>query len=188
MLQIKSKPKDIEYYIQQVEMLSMSEEEMSKVSKVMALKELISDESIQELIAEDLKDDTWVDATNILISICNKRQIKSEVLQEHIKQCKNFMVFRYIEDKLLGVKEIVVSKINWEFKEVDMSGKQSQWVNFKFNKVFEESDLKTIFGNLSEVENITIDSEWLYKNKNKIYSSDIFEDIDFLIKKKRKEK
>lgn len=54
MLQLKSKPKEIEYHLQQVEMLAMSNEESQKIAKIMALKELIEDPSIKELI-EDRK-------------------------------------------------------------------------------------------------------------------------------------
>ncbi len=186
MLQLKSKPKEIEYYIQQVEMLAMNGDEMEKIEKIMALKDLISDISVKELIAEDLKDENWLEATNILIHTCNKRLVKSSVLQEHIKQCKNFMVFRYIEDKLLYAKEIVISKNPWDFKEVDPSGQTSQWVNSKFIKSFEDSDVPEVFNSFSESDTLSINAEWLYKNKDKLYSQDIFEDIDFLIKKKRK--
>ena len=167
-------------------MLAMSGDEMQKIEKIMALKDLIADESVKELIAEDLKDDHWLEATNILINTCNKRLIKSSVLQEHIQQCKNFMVFRYIEDKLIYSKEVVVSRNPWDFQEVDISGQKSQWVNYKFVKSFEDSNIPQVFNELMEQDSISIDSEWLYKNKEKIYSQDIFEDIDFLIKKKRK--
>lgn len=186
MLQLKSRPKEIEYYIQQVEMLAMNGDEMEKIEKIMALKDLISDLSVKELIAEDLKDENWLEATNILIHTCNKRLVKSSVLQEHIKQCKNFMVFRYIEDKLLYAKEVVISQAPWDFKEIDPSGNSSQWVNSKFIKSFEDSDVPAVLGEMFKEDLLTINNEWLYKNKDKIYSQDIFEDIDFLIKKKRK--
>ena len=108
MLHQKSKPKEIEYYIQQVEMLAMSEDESAKIAKIMALKELISDESIKDLIAEDLKDESWIQETHVLINTCNKRQVKSKILQSHIEQCRGFIVFRSIEDKLLSAKELRV--------------------------------------------------------------------------------
>lgn len=186
MLQLKSKPKEIEYHIEQVEMLAMSPEESEKIAKIMALKELISDPSIKELIEEDLKDETWIEETNILINTCNKRQAKSFVLQEHIKQCKNFMVFRYIEDKLLYCKAIVVAKDPWAFKEIDPTGQESPWVNSKFLKFFEESEIPELFASVMKEETFSIDTEWLYKNKTTIYSDDIFEDIDFLIKRKKR--
>lgn len=186
MLQLKSKPKEIEYHIQQVEMLAMSEEESKKIAKIMALKELISDPSIKELIEEDLKDENWIEKTNILINTCHKRQAKSLVLQEHIRQCKNFMAFRYIEDKFLYCKTILVTNNPWQFKEIDSSGQESPWVNSKFLKLFEESDIVDMISSVIKPEGFTIDTEWLYKNKTTIYSDDIFEDIDFLLKKKKR--
>jgi hypothetical protein len=186
MLQLKSKPKEIEYHMQQVEMLAMSEDECQKINKIMALKELISDPSIKELIEEDLKDESWIEATNILINTCNKRQAKSLVLQEHIKQCKNFMVFRYIEDKLLYCKAIIVNRNPWSFEELDPSGQKSPWVLTKFVKIFDESELPVILSSVMTEESFEIDRDWLYKNKTAIYSDDIFEDIDFLIKRKKR--
>jgi len=188
MLQLKSKPKEIEYYLQQVEMLAMSPEESLKINKIMALKELIADPDIKELIEEDLKDENWIEATNLLLNNCNKRQAKSIVLQEHIRQCKNFMVFRYMEDKLLYANGIIVylDVDQVTFKEIDSSGNEASWVNTKFIKVFEESDLPGILASVSEQSTFTIDREWLYKNKTTIYSDDIFEDIDFLLKRKKR--
>lgn len=188
MLQLKSKPKEIEYYLQQVEMLAMSSEEIQKINKIMALKELISDPDVKELIEEDLKDENWIEATNLLLNNCNKRQAKSLVLQEHIRQCKNFMVFRYMEDKLLYANAIIIEMNIDEvkFKEVDPSGNEASWVNTKFIKVFEESDLPSILSTATDSSSFTMDREWLYKNKTTIYSDDIFEDIDFLLKRKKK--
>lgn len=185
MLHLKSKPKEIEYYIQQVEMLSMNTEEADKISKILALKDLIADSSIKELIEEDLKDESWLEATNILINTCNKRQVKSKILQEHVQQCKNFMVFRYLEDKLLYVKEIRVSKNPWAFTEIDLQGKETPWVNFKFGKCFEESDFPSILDNSFEDGQFIINHECLQTNKANIYTEEIFEDLDFLIKKKK---
>lgn len=188
MLQLKSKPKEIEYYLQQVEMLAMSPEEIQKINKIMALKELIADPDVKALIEEDLKDENWIEATNLLLNNCNKKQAKSLVLQEHIRQCKNFMAFRYIEDKLLYSNAVIVD-MNIDqvtFKEIDSSGSESAWVNTKFIKVFEESDLPSILSSATDNSTFTIDREWLYKNKTTIYSDDIFEDIDFLLKRRKK--
>lgn len=185
MLQQKSKIKEIEYHIQQVEMLSMNQQEEEKLSKIIALQTLIENDDIKELIAEDLKDESWLEATQILIKTCNKRMLKSEVLIEHVKQCKNFMVFRYIEDKLLYSKEIIVTKKPWSFQEVSASNEKSEWINSKFSKAFMDSEIPLVLDELMK-EELTINTEWLYKNKCYFFSEDIFEDIDFLIKKKKK--
>ncbi len=186
MLQQKSKIKEIEYYIQQVEMLSMNSNEESRLEKIIALQELIDNDSMKELIAEDLKDEGWLESTKILINTCNKRMVKSTVLLEHVKQCRNFMVFRYIEDKLLYFKEIVIAKDPWDFKEVDVKNLSADWINSKFVKVFHESEMPGILEQFMTENKIAINTEWLYTNKDKFFSEDIFEDIDFLIKKKRK--
>jgi hypothetical protein len=188
MLELKSKPKEIEYYLQQVEMLAMSPDEIKKINKIMALRELMADPDVKELIEEDLKDENWIEATNLLLNTCNKKQAKALVLQEHIRQCKNFMAFRYMEDKLLYSNAIIVemSIDQVTFKEVDSSGHEAAWVNTKFIKVFEESDLPSILSSVADGSTFTIDREWLYKNKTTIYSDDIFEDIDFLLKRKKK--
>ena len=185
MLHTKSKPKEIEYYIQQVEMLAMSEEESARIAKIMALQELISDESIKDLIAEDLKDERWIEETHILINTCNKRQIKSTVLQSHIEQCKGFIVFRSIEDKLLSVKELRIFP-NLEIIEIDSLNKESPWVNFKAHKIIENSKLKDAIKMLIINEYMTINTEWLYKNKSLFFTQDIFEDLDVLINKKKR--
>lgn len=186
MLQQKSKIKDIEYYIKQVEMLSMNDEEEAKLSKIIALKDFIDNESIKELISEDLKDETWLESTKVLINTCNKRLLKSAVLLEHVKQCRNFMVYRYIEDKLLYVKEIIFDELEGAFKEIDLNGKQTDWINSKFIKSFSDSEMPSIFVTLTKNSQLTINSDWLYKNKELFFTEEIFEDIDFLIKKKRK--
>ncbi|NCQ51481.1 hypothetical protein GW796_06220 [archaeon] len=186
MLHQKSTPKEIEYYIQQVEMLAMNEVESKTIAKIIALRELVSDESIKELIAEDLKDETWIDETNILINTCNKRQIKSTVLQSHIQQCKNFIVFRYLEDKLYSVKEISVTKNPWIFKEVDNDGKESVWFNSKFLKIFDDSSIRGLLSEIMSESDLIINNDLLHKNRDNIYSQDIFEDLDFLINKKKR--
>lgn len=185
MLQQKSKIKEIEYHIQQVEMLSMNPEEEEKISKIIALQGLIENDAVKELIAEDLKDESWLEATQILIKTCNKRMLKSEVLREHVKQCKNFMVFRYIEDKLLYSKEVIVTNKPWNFQEVNTNNEKSEWINSKFTKAFMDSEIPLVLEELMKNE-LTISTEWLYKNKCYFFSEDIFEDIDFLIKKKKK--
>lgn len=186
MLNQKSKIKEIEYYIQQVEMLSMNSTDEAKIAKIIALQDLINNDSIKELIAEDLKDEGWLESTKILINTCNKRVLKSDVLLEHVRQCKNFMVFRYMEDKLIHFKGVLVTSNPWNFKEINEKDQQTDWINSKFTKSFINSDMPELISDMLKDGQVVIDSEWLYVNKAKFFSEDIFEDIDFLIKKKRK--
>ena len=164
----------------------MSPQEEAKLSKIISLQTLVESNEIKELIAEDLKDEDWLEETLILIQACNKRILKSEVLKEHINQCKNFIVFRYIEDKLIYTKELVVSKNPWEFKEVSPLNEKNQWINSKFHKYFLDSYMPEILNDMIKEKELVIDTEWIYKNKSIFFNEEIFEDIDFILKKKFK--
>lgn len=185
MIYLKSKPKEIEHYIEQIKLLSMTKEEEINLSKIMALEALLADESIKELIAEDLKDESWIEETQILINTCYKRSAKSLVLNKHLLDCQNFLVFRYLEEKLLGVKQINVyfNSGIWIFNEIDLAGQEARWSVSKFMKNFEASKMPLIFQNFLKDDQLVITSSWLHQNRDIFFSKDIFEDINFIMKK-----
>lgn len=187
MLHNKSKIKDIEYYIQQINMLSIDSEEEINLAKLISLQEFLTNDSLKYLISEDLKDENWLESTKILINTCNKRLIKSEVLKEHTKQCKNFMVYRYLEDKLHSSKYIIFDELEAIFKEVDFTDKEKIWINPKFITIFNDSEMPEKFLSLTKDNIIQINLDWLYRNSSIFFNENIFEDIDTIVRKKNKE-
>lgn len=185
MLNPKSKIKEIEYFIKQLELLSINKEDNLKLDKIIEFKELIYDLSIKEILGENINNKNWLNITNIIIDDCNKKQLKSNLIKKQIKECENFMVFRYLEDKLSNAKELKISKNPWLFIEVDLNGKECDWINYKFIKILENSNFHKILNESLEDNNlIIINNELLQINKKEIFSNDIFEDLEVLINKK----
>lgn len=186
MLHHKSKPDDILHYIEQMKMLVLSEKEKEQLNQIMNLNTLINDASIKNLIIEDLKDDKWLKDTDILIDACAKKLQKSLSVQQHIEECKNFIVYRFLEEKtFLTDLEISKQMGAWHFNEVDKHGEKAKWVSQRFMRAFETSEIYSKFEQmLKETNTLSINLKWLYTNRKIFFGESIFDSLN--IKKKQK--
>ena len=161
----------------------MSEDEIVIINKVLSLEQIITDDKVKGLIEEDLQDESWIEATNVLIKTCLKRNNKSKILINHIEMCERFLVFRYIEDKLK-----TCTKLDFENKDCKWIIKDEKgvfWVNQKFLDAFSKTTWPTILKSIQE-NKIEITREWLTKNQELFFSNDVFQDVGFLIKREKK--
>lgn len=178
MLHHKSKPEDVIHYISQLEMLLLSVEEKKQISQIMALEYLIKDVGIKGLIAEDLKDETWIKDTQILINTCCKKIEKDLMVQNQILECQNFIVFRFLEEKMMTTDlEIHKQMMGWSFNEVDKHGEKSKWVSQKFMRVFEKSSIDKVLIKFMNEGVLPINLSWLYSNRGEFFSDSIFSDL-----------
>jgi hypothetical protein len=185
MLHYKSKPDDIIHYINQLELLLLSEKEKSQIHQIMSLETLIKDNSIKGLIAEDLKDEDWINSTQILINTCHNRITKTLKVQNHIEECKNFIVYRFLEEKANRLDIEIYKQISgWNFNEVEKNGEKNKWVSQKFMRIFSASNVQREFEQLLKLSSVlTINQKWLHENRNIFFTENIFSDLNFQVKK-----
>jgi hypothetical protein len=179
MLHIKSKVDDIAHHIFQMELLLLSDKEKNQINQILALESLIKDNAIKGLIQEDLKDEKWIEDTNILINTCYKKIEKTCIVEKHIDECRDFMVYRYIETKCSNVKIEIFKQIGgWIFNEIDRKNEKSRWVSQKFLTNFEISRIPKKLSNIMLQEPVLeISLPWLYKNRDIFYTDTIFMDL-----------
>lgn len=180
MLHYKSKPEEILYHIEQMEMLLMSEKDRLNIAKILALENILKDQSLKVLIAEDLQDEDWIEDTQILVDTCYKKMERDLISQEHIDECRNFMVYRYLEEKC-GTCSIEITKsiTGWIFNEYDKHGGKSRWVSQKFVRAFDMSKMpRKLEPLLQEEPFLNIDLAWIQKRRDELYSQDIFLEIN----------
>jgi hypothetical protein len=176
MLFVKSKPEDVVHHIAQMETLLLLEKELEQINQILSLEKLTGDPLLKLLIKEDLKDDKWIEDTNVLISTCYNKINKNNILKNHIKECKNFMVFRYMEEKCSIAKVEAFKQLSgWIFNEVDKKEEKSRWVSQKFLRAFEFSDVPEKFIIIMEDnDKLDINLSWLHKNRDLFFSEKLF--------------
>lgn len=186
MIHIKSNVEEIAHHILQMELLLLTEKEKSQINQILAMENLIKDEAIKDLIQEDLKDEKWIEDTNVLINTCYKKIEKSMLVESHIDACRNFMVFRYVEIKCSNCQLEIFKQISgWIFNEIDNKENKRRWVNQKFLKNFELSTMPRVFISLMEDSPmLPISLQWLHKNREIFFNEDIFIDLNSLLTKK----
>lgn len=176
MINFKSAPEDIIHYKEQIKLLLLSDKEKAQINQILDLNKIIQDDSIKNLIKEDLKDNKWLEDTKILINTCVNKIEKTMSLQKHIEDCDNFLIYRYLENKCSNMKIEVSKQITgWLFNEINNKEERSKWASKKFLDVFEKSNIAIeIISLLKENNKIEIDLKWLYKNRDLFYNDDIF--------------
>jgi hypothetical protein len=173
---------EIENYIEQITLLTNNTEETKKIGKILELKTLVQDPDITSMITDELRDNIWINETNTLIETCLKKTKKSSILQTHVQECKNFSVFKQIEEKLNKSKAVKIIKNNpWQFILIKENNIEIPWNTAKFNNSFLKSTVKEIILSTIDAEEPIITKEWLYKNQNYFFSSNIFRDTNFLM-------
>lgn len=186
MLNYKSKPNDIIDYIEQLKLLLLSEQEKERINQILSLDKLIKDDSIRDLIEEDLKDEKWIEDTKVLINTCCKKIEKSLIVQNHIDECLNFIVYRFLEEKANHVNIEVHKTIGaWNFNMVDKKDDKVKWVHQKFITAFNNSTIDILFEkimNEQEERVLFITLPWLHANRNLFYSEKIFNDLNSQIR------
>lgn len=179
MLFIKSKPEEILYHINQVETLLLSREDLDKMNRFILLTDFAYDESTLKNIKDDLPDSKWVEETQKIITTYNNKTKRNESLKKHIRECKNFIVYRYLEEKCSSANIEAFQQIgSWIFNEVDLKrDEKSRWVSQKFLRNFEFSDMPEKLKQNMQDNWLEINLKWLHQNKDIFFSNDIFKDI-----------
>lgn len=197
MLMKKSNPSDIEYHIEQMKVLLMSQAEEEILEQVLRLESFVENKNITSFIGKELGDESWNYDTQALLNSCKKKREKDLIIKNHIKECYHFMIFRYLEEKISNFPEIVVSKegnhksYKWIFTchSRHEGDEPVRWANMKLNKAMELSNIKALFEMMQDDrEQVIINEKWLISNSQSFYSSDIFEDTNTIIRRKENEK
>lgn len=184
MLHYKSKPEEILFYIEQMKLLLLSDKEKKQIQQIMSLDNLIKDDSV-DLIAEDIQFKSWVKKTQILINKCCQKIEKSLLVENHIEDCKNFIVYRYLEEKLKLVEYIEIQKQlgGWNFNEIDVHERKSKWLSQKFIQSFENSSCKKFLeSSLQEGNILQINLMWLHEHREGFFSDNMFLDLNIQLK------
>jgi len=182
MINSKSKNEEIFYYIEQLKLLMMSEEEFLVINKILSLEKILKDDKVKDLIAEDLKDESWIEATKVLLQTCYKRSEKSVVIGKRIQMCEGLLIFKYLEDKLKTSKLLTLKFIDgkWSFYDAGRL-----WVNSKFSAIFNQSsvakDLFLLKGLSPLQDELQLTSELLYINRDVFFTSELFEDVNIVL-------
>lgn len=179
MLFIKSKPEEILYHINQVEALLLSREELDKMNRFILLTDFANDQSTLKSIKDDIPESRWVEETQKIINTYQSRIKRNESLKTHIRECKNFIVYRYLEEKCASANIEAFQQIgSWIFNEVDIKREEkSRWVSQKFLRNFEFSDMPEKLKQHMQDNWLEINLKWLHKNKEIFFSNDIFKDM-----------
>lgn len=193
MLRKNSSPSDIEFHIEQMEILLMDKNEKNTIEKIMQLESIVEDSTIQHIIQSELNDENWNYETKVLINYCKRKLLKSELIQEHIKLCNNFLVYKYLEEKLFQVSYITAQREQlarsdrWIFsfqprnEELD----PCRWANTKFVKAVNNSNIDTLLlASMDSNDKVIINSKWLSDHYNSLFNETIFEDINNHVKEK----
>lgn len=183
MLFIKSKPEEILYHINQVETLLLSREELDKMNKFTFLNEFIENSVIKKSIKEDIPESRWIEETKNIIEVYNFKVKRNENLKKHIKECKNFIVYRYLEEKCSVANIEAFQQIgSWIFNEVDLKkAEKSRWVSQKFLRNFEFSDMPEKLKTVMKDNWVEINLKWLHQNREFFFSNEIFKDLKKII-------
>lgn len=188
MINYGSSNEEILYHIQQMEMIILSDEEIFKIKKFLELKSFIDTEEMKAMIKEDLKDEKWIEDTKILIETARNKKEKNDVIQEHLENCRGFLIYKYLDKKCHnGYLEVVYQNKEWVFSEVDKKEERSRWMNQKFVKAFYNSTTeKKLYKLVGEGVVFKLDIDWLYKNRTLFYKDSVFEDLNFTLLKKNR--
>lgn len=183
MLFIKSKPEEILYHINQVETLLLSREELDKMNKFTFLNEFIENSVIKKSIKEDIPESRWIEETKNIIEVYTFKVKRNENLKKHIKECKNFIVYRYLEEKCSVANIEAFQQIgSWIFNEVDLKkAEKSRWVSQKFLRNFEFSDMPEKLKTVMKDNWVEINLKWLHQNREFFFSNEIFKDLKKII-------
>lgn len=183
MLFIKSKPEEILYHINQVETLLLSKEELEKINRFTFLNEFIENNDVHLMLKEDIPDSMWINETKKIVELYKNKIKRNESLKKHIKECKNFIVYRYLEDKCSASNIEAFQQIgSWIFNEVDLKREEkSRWVSQKFLRNFEFSDIPEKLKTVMKDNCMEIDLKWLHQNREFFFSNAIFKDLKKII-------
>ena len=183
MIFIKSKPEEILYHINQVETLLLSKSEIDKINRFMFLGEFIENESIQNIIKDDIPDSKWLEETTKVVENYSSKLKRNESLKKHIKECKNFIVYRYLEEKCSNVTIEAFQQIGiWIFNEIDLKREEkSRWVSQKFLRNFEFSDIPEKLKIIMKDNCLEINLKWLHENRDFFFSNEIFKDLKKIV-------
>lgn len=183
MLFIKSKPEEILYHINQVEALLLSREELDKMNRFIFLSDFIKNDNIKNSLLEDIPESKWIEETKKIIEIYEAKVKRNELLKIHIRECKNFIVYRYLEEKCSVANIEAFQQIgSWIFNEVDLKrDEKSRWVSQKFLRNFEFSDIPEKLKTIMKDNWVEINLKWLHQNRDFFFSNDIFKDLKKMI-------
>ena len=183
MLFIKSKPEEIIYHINQLETLLLTKEEIDRVNKFIYLNEFIDDKNVNIFLKDEFNESLWIDETKKIVDKCSLKLKRNLILKKHIKECKNFIVYRYLEEKCSTVNIEAFQQIgSWIFNEIDTKrDEKSRWVSQKFLKNFEYSDIPDKLKLIMKDNFLEINLKWLHQNRKLFFSEDIFKDLKKIV-------
>ena len=175
---------EVLHHLEQMQMILLSEKESQQVKKITELQKFLDTPEMKSMIAEDLKDEKWIEDTKILVQTAKKRENKNQVIQEHIEQCKNFLIYKILDKKCRNYNlEMAYQNKNWIFNEIEKNGEKSRWLNKKFMNLFTDSSIEKIFMKQSESAIFSINTDWLQKNRDLLFTDKLFENLNFIVLK-----
>lgn len=175
MLNLKSSPKDIVYYISQINSLSLSEKENLLINKILSLEEIICDEDTKSLISTDLKDSSWISETQQLVEICRARKEKTKLITKHASECISFLIYRVLEIKLTSQENLIYDKLAKTFKDTQ----NVEWKNNYLKDFLMKSKIPSVLNKSNTDSSISIDLKFIHQNRNNFFSNSLFKSIKY---------
>lgn len=173
MISHHSKIADIENYIEKLELLSLTQEENNQLTTILQLENIINNQTLKDLISEDLKDENWIQETQILIHTCLKRKEKAQIIQEYLQDCYGFLIFKILEDKLKKIDMLYFQQPCHFFEDKAHS---IPWKNKKLLHSLQKKNIQFL---------IYLDNKWLQSHRDLFFKDIIFEDINQLLARKK---
>ena len=160
MINYNSNYDEVLHHLEQMKMILLSETESQQVKKITELQKFLDTPEMKAMIAEDLKDERWIEDTKVLVHTAKKRENKNHVIQEHLEQCKNFLIYKVLEKKCNNYNiEMAYQNKTWIFNEIEKNGEKSRWLNKKFMNLFIDSSIEKIFMKESEFSIFSINTD-----------------------------
>ena len=177
-------------YISKMEKFLFSRTDLVGLEKIVELKSFLKSRVINKIINETLCGDQWTNDTDLLVEVCEKKLHKNEYIKNHLVDCKRFLLFKMLIQKL-DSSDLVVeiddknNKIIF-YTLVVKSGcvEKRRVVSKKFNNLFEDPDVRGFVDNLflSGVfkNDLILNKMWINENYNLFYKQTLFIKLQFL--------
>ena len=189
MIILTSNESDIIEHISQMKLMMFSNQELMNIENLLKLEDILNSSELKKMIAENLKDKQWLKDTKILLETANKKKLKNDIIQNHISECVGLLLYKILEKKCKFISfELTIDNNQCIFWELTKEKNKQVWMNAKFFKFFINSNIQNKVFQLIQNNNnlLSLDLEWLYKNKSLFFSENVFKELNYLLERKVK--
>lgn len=168
MLNLKSSNQEILEHLEKLNLLLLDQQEINAINKIISIEPLLADNLVSSIIESDLLEENWLTSTIKVIEFCKLRKSKSNQLEKTIKNIRNFLCYRILEDFIRKDNLILII----DGSTVYFSNKKEQERKSKFfNKIFNSNVDSSFILKLNNIylNNGFIDLTVIQKNKSALF-------------------